>query len=222
MGNHDNHRVASRYPGRLDQMTMLSMILPGLAVTYNGDEIGMVDKTDISWANTQDPEACNAGKDHYASVSRDPERTPFQWDATKNAGFSTANSTWLPVNENYKELNLLKETKAHDSHYKIYKTLAYMHRKEPALTKGSYRSFLANNGTVLGVIRNSGSRTVLLLINFLDDIPQKVDLSGKGLPLLMKVKVASLDAQVKRYDFLKQFFFRLFIYIFITVLQLFF
>jgi len=86
MGNHDNPRVASRFPGRSDQMTMLSMILPGLAVTYNGDEIGMVDKRDISWEDTQDPQACNAGKEQYANLSRDPERTPFQWDATKNAG----------------------------------------------------------------------------------------------------------------------------------------
>ncbi|KMQ90254.1 maltase 1 [Lasius niger] len=185
LGNHDNHRVASRYPGRLDQMTMLSMILPGMAVTYNGDEIGMVDLANISWADTKDPEACNAGIEHYAAISRDPERTPFQWDATKNAGFSKANSTWLPVNANYKTLNLLRE-KSHESHYKIYKTLAYMHRKEPALTEGSYRSFTANNGTVLGVIRNSGSRTVLLLINFKDDIPQQVDLSAEGLPPKMK------------------------------------
>lgn len=65
---------------------MLSMILPGLAVTYNGDEIGMVDLANISWADTKDPEACNAGIEHYATISRDPERTPFQWDATKNAG----------------------------------------------------------------------------------------------------------------------------------------
>lgn len=65
---------------------MLSMILPGMAVTYNGDEIGMVDKRDISWEDTQDPQACNAGKEQYKKVSRDPERTPFQWDATKNAG----------------------------------------------------------------------------------------------------------------------------------------
>jgi len=85
LGNPDNRRVASRFPGRLDQMTMLSMILPGMTLTYNGDEIGMVD-TDISWKDTQDPEACNAGKDHYVTISRDPERTPFQWNAEKNAG----------------------------------------------------------------------------------------------------------------------------------------
>jgi len=86
LGNHDNPRVGSRFPGRLDQMTMLSMTLPGMAVTYNGDEIGMVDDRNISFAQTQDPEACIAGKDHYTAISRDPERTPFQWSAKKNAG----------------------------------------------------------------------------------------------------------------------------------------
>lgn len=81
-----------------------------------------------------------------------------------------------------------------------------MHRKEPALTEGSYRSFTANNGTVLGVIRNSGSRTVLLLINFKDDIPQQVDLSAEGLPPKMRVKVANLDSRLKRgYDFFEYF-----------------
>lgn len=86
MGNHDRSRTESRYPGRGDQMIMLEMILPGIVVTYNGEEIGMVDKRDISWEDTQDPLACNVGKDKYQNQSRDPNRTPFQWDATKNAG----------------------------------------------------------------------------------------------------------------------------------------
>jgi glycosidase len=87
MGNHDRNRTASRFPGRADQMTMLAMILPGIAVTYYGEEIGMFDKTDISWEDTQDPQACNAGKEKYKSRSRDPVRTPFQWhNENKNAG----------------------------------------------------------------------------------------------------------------------------------------
>lgn len=86
MGNHDNPRTESRYPGRGDQMTMLAMILPGVAVTYNGEEIGMTDKTDISYEDTQDPQACNAGPDKYQLVSRDPNRTPIQWNDEINAG----------------------------------------------------------------------------------------------------------------------------------------
>lgn len=54
------------------------MILPGIAVTYNGEEIGMLDKQDMSWEDTQDPQACNAEKDKYQNRSRDLNRTPFQ------------------------------------------------------------------------------------------------------------------------------------------------
>jgi len=88
MGNHDRNRTASRFPGRSDQMTMLAMILPGVAVTYYGEEIGMVDKTDITWTDTKDPAGCNAGKDKYKSRSRDPVRTPYQWNFSKNAGIN--------------------------------------------------------------------------------------------------------------------------------------
>lgn len=65
-------------------MTLI-LLLPGVAVIYNGDEIGMED-TVLSWEDTKDNEACNAGKDNYLSKSRDYERTPFQWDNTTSAG----------------------------------------------------------------------------------------------------------------------------------------
>uniref|UniRef100_A0A0C9QUV0 MAL1_1 protein n=1 Tax=Fopius arisanus TaxID=64838 RepID=A0A0C9QUV0_9HYME len=86
LGNHDGSRTASRYPGRGDQMTMLAMILPGVAVTYYGEEIGMIDKTDISYEDTQDPAGCNAGREKYKEKSRDPVRTPMQWNDDINAG----------------------------------------------------------------------------------------------------------------------------------------
>lgn len=86
MGNHDNKRVGSRFPDRADQMIMLEMILPGVAVTYNGEEIGMTDKDDMSWEDTVDPQACNTNPQVYQSKTRDPERTPFQWNDEKNAG----------------------------------------------------------------------------------------------------------------------------------------
>lgn len=60
MGSHDHSRVASRFGSdRVDGMMALLMTLPGVAVTYYGDEIGMVDYRDISWEDTTDPQACN-------------------------------------------------------------------------------------------------------------------------------------------------------------------
>lgn len=51
-----------------------------------GEELGMQDHREISWQDTVDPPARNAGELEYKEVSRDPERTPFQWDNSSNAG----------------------------------------------------------------------------------------------------------------------------------------
>lgn len=64
---------------------MLQMLLPGTAIVYNGDEIGMED-TLIRWDETKDPRALNAGPLRYHLTSRDGCRTPMQWDDTLNSG----------------------------------------------------------------------------------------------------------------------------------------
>lgn len=64
---------------------MLQMLLPGTAIVYNGDELGMED-TIIRWSETVDPRALNAGKLRYHLVSRDGCRTPMQWNDKLNAG----------------------------------------------------------------------------------------------------------------------------------------
>lgn len=98
--------------------------------------------------------------------------------------------------------------KANKSHYKIYKTLAHLHRTEPALTQGNYQSFTTNNNTVLGIVRNNGYRIALLLINFSDNQPQTVDVSNLGLPSWIMPKVASLNAEVNtRYNLSSEFIF---------------
>ena len=68
-------------------ITVMVQLLPGIAVTYYGEEIGMED-TWLTWEETMDPQGCNAGRENYAAVSRDPARTPFQWDNTVSAGES--------------------------------------------------------------------------------------------------------------------------------------
>lgn len=85
LGNHDKPRVATRYPNMADAMNMISLTLPGTAVTYNGEEIGMED-TYITWEQTTDPWAKAQGEEQYLKVSRDPNRTPLQWNDSLNAG----------------------------------------------------------------------------------------------------------------------------------------
>ena len=79
-------RLASRYGRDLAlAVTALVQLLPGIAVTYYGEEIGMED-TWLTWEETRDPQGRNAGSADYEKRSRDPARSPFQWDDTVAAG----------------------------------------------------------------------------------------------------------------------------------------
>ncbi|CAG9764643.1 unnamed protein product [Ceutorhynchus assimilis] len=126
MGNHDNHRVATRL-GYPDAYNMLvDGFLPGVSVTYQGEEIAM-ENGEVDCTQGKDPKAnCS----NFESVSRDFERTPFQWDFSKNAGFSDANETWLPVSSKYLSNNLAAQNVTGlKSHYNLYKDCIKFHKK---------------------------------------------------------------------------------------------
>ena len=121
-GSHDISRVATRVGEEFtDHLNMLLLMLPGVSVTYQGEELGMTD-TNITWEDTLDPAGLACGPDRYQECSRDPQRTPFQWNDEANAGFSEADQTWLPVNENYHWLNSAaqRESPDHNSHFWVY------------------------------------------------------------------------------------------------------
>lgn len=204
VGNHDVHRVASRFGydnKRADQLSMLSIVLPGVTIIYNGDEIGMVNRF-FSYKETVDPAGCNAGPERYQLKSRDPERTPYQWDDTVSAGFSTNLKTWLPVHDNYKTLNLAAQKKVEISHFKVFKALSKL-KKLPVLTKGYYKALLVNDN-VLSVVRYyPGQEPVALFINFSehDEI-----VNGRwtiNTPEELTVAVASVKSGLKTGDSMK-------------------
>lgn len=143
------------------------MTLPGVAVTYNGDEIGMLDYRDISWDMTLDPQACNTNDpNNYKDASRDPERTPYQWDATAYAGFKDASDKepWIQVHPNYQELNLAAQKVASKSFFKLYQKLAEL-RNDEVFMKGSFSSHSFNDD-VFAYKRTFGSKSYVVLINF--------------------------------------------------------
>ncbi|XP_026314498.1 maltase A1-like [Hyposmocoma kahamanoa] len=174
-GNHDNNRLASRYsPELVDGMNMILLLMPGIAVTYMGEEIGMVDGY-VSWEDTVDPSGCNTDDpENYWRSSRDPERTPFQWSAEKNAGFSTADKTWLPVADGYETLNVEYQRNNKKSHLNVYKALAKL-RTEKVFRHGRYDS-VAFNRDVLGFRRWYNKENYVILINF-RDVPYTLDTS---------------------------------------------
>lgn len=165
LGTHDHSRVASRMDDkRHDGLTLLLLTLPGVAFTYNGDEIGMVDHRGISWDDTTDPWACNANPEDYNDLSRDPSRTPFQWDASTNAGFNTGAKPWIPVHPDYATLNLEAQKSDEKSKYNFYKNLLKL-RKNETFVDGNFES-KALTENVFGYVRATADETFVVLINF--------------------------------------------------------
>uniref|UniRef100_A0A182Q8T6 alpha-glucosidase n=1 Tax=Anopheles farauti TaxID=69004 RepID=A0A182Q8T6_9DIPT len=148
LGNHDNSRIASRLGvARADLYNIALQTLPGIAVTYYGEEIAMVDQF-ITWENTIDPAACNADPATYTLYSRDPVRTPFQWNNETNAGFSNASRTWLPVADGYRELNVAAQLQAPRSHLKTFKLLT-AYRKRRLIAEGDFNLQVSGRDLVL-------------------------------------------------------------------------
>ncbi|CAK1552843.1 unnamed protein product [Leptosia nina] len=188
-GNHDQPRLASRVgTNRVDAMNMLALILPGIAFTYQGEELGMTDGF-ISWEDTQDPRACNTDDPvNYWKHSRDPCRTPFPWDGSLNAGFSTSDRTWLPVADNYKEVNLETEITALKSHYKFYRDVAAI-RKCDAIQKGRL-DVKALTESILVIVRWIPNAEAVVAIMNLSENTGTVDLSNMEM-LTVKLKVVA-------------------------------
>lgn len=116
---------------------MLTMLLPGVAVTYNGEEIAM-ENGEVTWEEGQDPQACNGVESDFDKSSRDFQRTPYQWDDSVNAGFNDGGKTWLPVSSKYLQCNLKAQNIAGlRSHYNVYKALLKA-RKTDVLKKGDW------------------------------------------------------------------------------------
>ncbi|XP_035457133.2 maltase A3 [Spodoptera frugiperda] len=199
-GNHDQSRLASKFGvDRVDVMNMLALILPGITITYQGEEIGMTDGH-ISWKDTKDPQACNTEDPvNYYKSSRDPARTPFHWDATANAGFSTGSSTWLPVADNYQTVNVAVEKAAAKSHFKFYKEVVAVKRL-PAVRSGDLevRALCEN---VIAVARYlPGHPVVVGVINLFDaEIP--VDLNSIHLlPRDLQVEASGAYCKLEKGD----------------------
>ncbi|XP_015607333.1 alpha-glucosidase [Cephus cinctus] len=165
IGNHDNSRAATRYgTNRVDSLNFILLLLPGVMTVYNGDEIGMTD-TYISWEETQDPQACSTDPDRYQAFSRDPERTPFQWDDSTSAGFSTNSTTFLPVNTNYRTLNLAAQKAADKSYYKNFQAVMRL-RNTTVAKNGNLTSFVIKNQIFAFSRELEGHDPLIVVVNW--------------------------------------------------------
>jgi alpha-glucosidase len=160
LGNHDQHRIATRVGKEQARIAaMLLLTLRGTPTLYYGDEIGMTD-VPIPPARVQDPYERNVPGQ---GLGRDPERTPMQWSTAPSAGF-TASEPWLPVADDYGEVNVELEQQDRSSILSLYRRLIELRRGEPALEVGRYLPVRAD-GDVLAYLREQGPRRLLVALN---------------------------------------------------------
>ncbi|XP_060864581.1 maltase 2-like [Metopolophium dirhodum] len=202
LGNHDNKRVASRFgQDMVDPMNTLATMLPGTAVTYNGEEIGMADGT-IRWDQTVDPFGKNGGMARYEANSRDPFRTPFHWNDYQNAGFSTSQRTWLPVNSNHWYLNLAFQKACFRSHYQTYKTLLRL-RSSPTIARGNLTMHTVSDWILILTRQLEGHETFYIILNVGTE-QEAITLNEhfKDVPLHMIVRASSINSWHAENDYI--------------------
>jgi alpha-glucosidase len=178
LGNHDNHRIATRVGSAQARIAaMLLLTLRGTPTMYYGDEIGMQDGI-VPPELVQDPfEKRVPG----IGVGRDPARTPMQWDASANAGF-TRGTPWLPISDGHLETNVAAEADDPHSMLALYRRLIELRRRRPELTVGDWQA-LAADGDVLVYTRSAGGSRLLVALN-LGPTPHRLPLAEPGRVLL--------------------------------------
>lgn len=186
LGNHDQPRMVTRWGNdsaeyRELSSKMLTTFLMTMRATpyyYNGDELGMnnikFDKID----DYRDIESINMYKqiqerngDLQAFLNaqkisaRDNSRTPFQWNATANAGFTTG-TPWLKVNPNYKTVNAEAEEKDSSSCLNYFRRVVKLRKDNLVLVYGKYTLLDKDNSQGYAYTRELDGKKILVMLNF--------------------------------------------------------
>ena len=202
LANHDQPRMVNKFGNDAPEfreasskmLTTFILSMRGTAFYYNGDELGMTnikfnsinDYNDVGTKNKY-LEIKNNGGDTTAYVelqkltSRDNARTPFQWDTTANAGFTTG-TPWLKVNSNYKYINVVTEINDKNSPLNYFKKMIQLrkHNKE-LFVYGKYELIDKANPNVFAYTRTSAKEKILVLLNFNKEISRIVLPKGYSL-----------------------------------------
>jgi len=178
--NHDNPRLDARYGDGVhdtDIQRVISTILfasRGTSLFYYGDEIGMKTTPPTRKEDVKDPVGLTGWP---KEKGRDGERTPMQWDATTNGGFSKA-TPWLPVPPSGSVINVKAEESDPGSLLAWYRSLIHLKKTVPAFAQGDNTMLDTDNSKVLSWMRSApGSATVVVSVNFTSE-PQTVNLAG--------------------------------------------
>ncbi|MGC9223270.1 MAG: glycoside hydrolase family 13 protein [Terracidiphilus sp.] len=180
--NHDNPRIDMRYGDGVHnagiERALAAVLLAsrGAALVYYGDEIGMKTTPPRRKQDVKDPIGITGWP---REKGRDGERTPMQWNASVNAGFTTG-KPWLPVPPSAATVNVRAEQDNPNSMLAWYKSLIRLRKTVPAFERGSDIMLDTKNTKVLSWMRQaSGAPPAIVCVNFTAE-PQTVDLSAAG------------------------------------------
>jgi oligo-1,6-glucosidase/alpha-glucosidase len=173
--NHDKHRSIKRLNNDLRKAKLLHMLqltVRGVPCMYYGEEIGMTDAK-FPFATALDP---IPHKFKFVPrfifdalgilINRDEVRTPMRWNTTKNAGFSSADKTWLPVHENYSRRNVASQDAHKTSLLNTIRGLMEVRNKERVLREGTLELIENIPEPILGYRRVLGKDRLLIVLNF--------------------------------------------------------
>lgn len=187
--NHDQPRSVDRFGDsrpiyRETSAKMLATLLfmmKGTPYIYQGEELGMTNPCYRTIEEYRDIEALNAWKvnveegnvppedmlRYLAFIARDNARSPMQWDASENAGF-TDGKPWIGINPDYIRINAEQQMNDPNSVFHYYRKLIQLRHELPIIVYGSFHPLLTENSAVYAYDRRMGAETIRVLCNFSD------------------------------------------------------
>lgn len=184
--NHDSTRTLSRlgddksyWKESSKMLAILQLSQKGTPFIYYGDEIGMTNAEEFELEDYRDIAIKTRYKEQVESgrvseenflkglrnTSRDNDRTPMQWDNSKNAGFSSG-EPWIKVNSNYKFINVFKQLNDNNSILNFYKQMIALRKTNEALVYGDFTELNHEHKDVYSFLRELYGKRYLVIINF--------------------------------------------------------
>ena len=194
LANHDQPRMVSHWGNDSPRfreisskmLTTFIMTMRGTPYYYNGDELGMKNINFNSIEDYRDIATINKYKETKATggdlaafmalqkrSSRDNSRTPFQWDSTANAGFTTG-TPWIKVNPDYTLVNAAAQENDPNSTLNYFRKIVQLRKDNLVLVYGEYTLLDKDNPAIYAYTREGYGKKMLILLNFKDH-PASVD-----------------------------------------------
>ena len=185
--NHDQRRSPGRFNTSLDNeykdisskmLASTYFLMQGTPFIYQGQELGMTNGDFKTIDDFKDVETHNIDKmrkeipilrpilnKSLFRESRDNARTPFQWDDSEFAGFSTI-TPWIQVNKNKKEINAKKELQDENSLLYYYQKLIKLRKEYKIIKTGKYNDLLPNSKYIFAYNRKENNEELVVISNF--------------------------------------------------------